>query len=201
MYRVSKDGKTFRNNRPGIAVYLFRSMVAPEESRAATDQEVEDYDAAHKAIWKRVAANMGLGRKMAEKFDIHDEHIVTNIAIDTLLRCVEGYDASLAAFSTYASRSLYRAFQRYRKHERKFEHLLDDTLGGMFSIEHEDKDMVQFIMNGLDEYDKRILLLRYWQGLSMQQLADVLGVVKSTVWADIRRILTLCRRIAKCEDF
>ena len=199
MYRVSKDGKTFRQNERGIATYLFHSGLSPQESRVATEKEIEVYDTAHKAIWETVVGNMGLGRRIAIVFNIYDEHIVTSITIDTLLRCVEGYDPAKAAFSTYASRSLYRAFQRHLRCERTTSQLPFELLGEMFFSEHGHEDVVQFLMNRLDEYDKRILLLYYWQGLSIRQLAAILGVVKSTAWADIQRILSKCRRILKCE--
>ena len=219
MYRVSKDGVTYRLNDNGVAAYLFHSWLQPKESREATQEEIKVYDTAHKAIWKKVIDNMGLGNIMASKFSIYDSHIIQPITIDTLLRCIEGYDSSRAAFSTYASRSLYRSFQRYLRYEKKLYSMPpDDEYGHMVKvygerryhktvldsvhldfIKHDDKDVVQFLMNGLDEYDRRMLSLVYWCGLSMQQLADIQGVAKSTAWIDIQRILTSCRRILQCE--
>lgn len=153
-----------------------------------------------KSTWQRVIDNMGLGAHIARIFGINDEHVINPITIDTLLKCAEGYDSAKASFSHYASRSLYRAFQRYRRYEKMTIGLPDDLEGEEFCFEHDRRDMVQLAMKGLDEYDRRVLLLYYWQGLSMQDIADLLGVVKSTVWLEIQRILTLCRRTVKCEE-
>lgn len=173
--------------------------------------------------WQIVMDNMGLGRNIAKIFNIYDESIVRDITIDTLLRCARSYDSTRRVkFSTYASRALYRAFQRYLRDVKKLYPMPSDAAAetelGILRyneqqyhktilesahfdfIERDNEEAVQFILKGLDEYDQRILLLYYWHGLSTQQLADVLGVVKSTVWKDIQRILTLCRRVARCES-
>ena len=199
MYCVTKDGDTFII-RNGMACFLYHVEEIPQEHREASQREIEQYDESHTKLWKLIADNIGLGKEVARKLGQFDEQLIRSITLDTLIRCAELYDSNNAAFSTYAKRALWRRFIDYFR--KKKDHTLPE--GYEFSVEdslHYDAcETVQYLMKGIEESDRLLLLLYYWKGLTHDEIAKVAGVSRLSICRDLKRIITSFKVKSGCEE-
>lgn len=202
-YFVSTDGETFVR-RDGQAGYLFRLSPLPQEYRPATKQEQKQYDEEHERIWSLVSGNIPLGFSIAHRyFDLYDEETINRITIDKLLQCARGYDRKLgvAKFSTYARKALYRAFQQ---ESRRKTFLRIDDVENSFSInekcEYDDVEEIEYLLKGLHPYDRSLLLLYFWKGLTYDELAVKVGSSRSGVYSDLQKAIYTCRSLANARE-
>lgn len=119
--------------------------------------------------------------------------IVHDVGIPVIVRCLRSYDPKKGKFSTYMWPSLktgFAAAMRTRYHGELNSNMPDEIK----CLELEHRDHVLYLLKGLDKYDQHLLVLHFWKGLTYEELADTLGVAKSTVCNHIRRALDRCRR-------
>jgi RNA polymerase sigma factor for flagellar operon FliA len=82
--------------------------------------------------------------------------------------------------------------------------LLEDEIGENPMVEFHKKDLKDFICRNLSKKEKLIIVLYYYEGLSMKEIADILGLTESRVCQIhskvIGRLKTQLRRL-RCEMF
>lgn len=62
-----------------------------------------------------------------------------------------------------------------------------------YTVEHEDKDEVQYILDSLDPYDASLLELYFMYELTYQEIADEIDVSKSTAMNHVKAALERAR--------
>jgi len=118
------------------------------------------------------------------------EEMTHDVGIPAILRCLERYDATKAAFSTYLWHAVRRAWWRETKRKLlqiEVEQCYDDN------PERERRDMVQYIMEGLDTHDRLLLELRFWHGFTYSELAATLKMPRASLHRYLTDLLKRCR--------
>lgn len=60
----------------------------------------------------------------------------------------------------------------------------------------ETSDYIQYLLTGLCEFHRALIVLRFFEGMSFTQMADITGMPKSTVIYHMNQALEECRRLA-----
>ena len=74
----------------------------------------------------------------------------------------------------------------WRKHEERT--ITPDDLSSLGDASREDRDLIMDIMNLPEEY-RSVILMVYWQGMTMKETAEILRISQSTI----------CRRLEKAR--
>jgi RNA polymerase sigma factor (sigma-70 family) len=150
--------------------------------------------AAHPDAWPLVQAAM----LVVQDIQGHDD----DVALPALVRAVRdfvGYDADdvRRAWRSYMRRCLHWALQK--THKSRSSHHGNETLNEDEWQElpdarvqqdvqyYELQDEVLALLSTLDEHDRLVLTLRYWVGMTLQEIADELGVCKGHVHGLVHR--------------
>lgn len=138
--------------------------------------------------WELVASCLPMTLHVAQK-KVHPLFVneaVEEVGIDTLIRCAELWDENRGKkFSTYAYRALYNSYMvwnlkrnRRRDIERKCRYVPTKYEGVMAVDIH---DYIQWLTSGLDEYQRTLLVLRFWAGMDIYEIGVRLDVPSRTV--------------------
>ena len=202
MYGISVNtGETFKK-KDDQACYLFTVMSLPREWQIADEMAIKVFETRRAAIWRVISNNMGLCWSMATKYGIYEEETIRDVGISTLLRCVRSYQVNSGVkFSTYASAALKREY--YKSQRRKYRHI--DVARLTFNdqvcteVEREALDQVQYTLKQLSVYERILLTLRFWKGLTYEELGSHFDVSKATIGSDLKSTLLKCRQILDKE--
>lgn len=146
--------------------------------------------------WALVLRHEGLALALARRFsDCNAEELAEERGRPCLERCASHFDPSRGAeFATYAYTALLREYGRAR---RTLESLPDEDEIPSDEDETSDDELVQLIVRSLDEYDREILRLRFWFGMTYLEIGEAAGVGKATAFKDVSRAIERCRVAAK----
>jgi len=176
-FTLSKDGER--------AAYAFDVRPVPKVQRSVSPRLAKAFLDQRTAIWEIVIQNTGLAYKALQILQYYGdmEEMVHEHGIPCLLRCVESFDSTKAAFSTYAMKSLIRTFLRQIKKLRATQHqpIYGYEKPYYENPELDSKDTVQYILSCLSKHDRMLLVLRYYKELTLREMADVAGVGLSTM--------------------
>lgn len=146
--------------------------------------------------WSDILKHMPLCYKVLHRLRWRGDYdeLVYDVGVPTLARCLRSYDENKGAFSTYAYKALYRSFaQAIVASKPKATSLVVDSPAVLETPELDHVDHVQYLLDGLSKYDRALLILYFWKGLNYDELAEVIGVSKSTISSHIRLALNRCR--------
>jgi len=119
---------------------------------------------------------------------------LNSIGYETLWKCSKSFDPQKAKFSTYACRSLYRAFLTHlRKEAQNFsnaksrrEDLLEDKC---FDSVDNEESVSYFLKSVKDEEEQDILHLRFWHDMSYREIAEIYGITREGMRQRFHRII------------
>lgn len=183
------------------ACYLDRITTIPAVMHPVTDAERDAFLQARDSMWKCVSDNILLAYKVAHRLKIVDIDVyVHDIGIKVLIKCWKGYDPLFGAFSTYAYTALYREFIRHRATLTKTR--LDACPESIIYriVEHTDTAVIQYILDSLSHYDRMLVEMYYWQGMSLSEIADDLCMCKGTVRNHLAKAVEACKNLAQQYD-
>ena len=165
------------------AMYITGQLCTiPGKYTEASSQSKQKHEYRLTLMWKLVQKNIGLIFHIAAKMNISKD-IAYDLGMDALIRCTTKFDPLRGyKFSTYVGRAIRNAFLDYEP--RNTVELPDDL-----TIEQTDEIDVQYAINKLSKYDKTLIILRFWKGMTYQELADTTGTVKSTIHLHIKEAL------------
>jgi RNA polymerase sigma-70 factor (ECF subfamily) len=75
----------------------------------------------------------------------------------------------------------------WRKHEERT--ITPDDLSSLGDASREDRDLIMDVMNLPEKY-RSVILMVYWQGMTMKETAETLRISQSTI----------CRRLEKARS-
>lgn len=156
-----------------------------------------------KEHWALVQEHLGLCISVAKKYGkARWPELLSDACIPAFLAAAERYDPGRGAlFSSYATTTMHGACaawfragrRRENMHERVSRFIVQSAPDeGLKQLE--DRDRVQWIMKGLSTYDVNLLFLRYVHDLDLQEIADEIGVHKTTVMRQINKALDRAAR-------
>lgn len=157
-------------------------------------------------VWARVHTNRGLCwtvlHGMARRGHFTDTDWPDTIGLDALHRASRAWDGYTSAFSTYAYRAvLYAYIQASKKHRVTYvsDKYLNSFPAPIDSDEHDTSDHIQYLLSQLCEMDRLVIIARFYGGMTYEEMADELGLVKATVHGYVKSALKKMRRIAARE--
>ena len=188
-YFTDEKGHTFRLTSEGRAAYpLGVEDVSP--ARPATPAELFKFKRRQIAVWAVVQRFLPLCYKLAKG----SEELVHEVGIPCVLNCLAQHDPlGAASFGTYLYSALRRRYAGWYRRPQTVEQFQERAA----IPEPEFDDTVQYIMDRLDEYDRALLVLRFWEGMTLQEIADVIGSSKATVSVELRRALERARDVRR----
>ncbi len=135
---------------------------------------------------------------MALHFKAPDpEELVHAVGIPTILKCLARYNPlGAASFGTYLYIALRHGYVGWFRSRRRL--VVEQAEGEErpAPAEQELDDTVQYILEGLAPYDRALLALRFWEGLTLQEIADAIGCSKTTASGDLQTALKNARTSA-----
>jgi len=150
--------------------------------------------------WRLVVDNMGLCWWALAKLGGADEALVCDVGLPTLQRCAELWDEQ-RPFALYAKRALFleyaKAMRRARRMGARMRPLSDDARALDEAPTLDCRDEVLTIMGRLSRYDRMLLLMRYWGGMTYDDIGQELGVPKPTVADQVRKALRRARALGR----
>lgn len=190
------QGRVFHMTRDGYACYMTKVCTLPHEYEEASPAAAKQYRAAHTHLWATVQkytpfAYFVLTKKMRYRGDADD--MVHDHGIPTLMRCAEKWDVTLGTFMSYAYVALIRAYDAAWKSK-------DPELvyfEGQYTthVELETRDLVQYIMEGLSDYDRELFQDYYGRGLTQEEMSKKRGIARATVNLHIKTALLKARKL------
>lgn len=139
--------------------------------------------------------------------DVADE--VISIAFEKAFLRLDLYDPSKGAFSTWLFRIVSNVMTDYfRRKNVRHEVAWMDTLDTFFAengspednvLHKEECSVLYTALEKLKPRDKNVLMLKYWQGLSNQEIAEMVGVTAGNVSVIIHRAIAELRGCMKKE--
>lgn len=184
------------------AVYLFEHRAVPKRKRKASSADIEAFMFARNLIWSAVTNNIGLAYAVAKRFPFQwREELVSEVGIPCLCRAALNYNKDMGSFSNYAMQWLRRRMYEWVKTKRAEQPLEDLRERSIVdSSKHDHRDAVLYALNGLPEYERMLLRLYFWEGLTYDDIALVAGVAKSTVSRHILLALKKCKHALRTSS-
>jgi len=199
----SSTGEVFRLTADGKAAYAAGISDAPRHKRKATPADIRRYELQHAVVWDIVQQFLPLAKAIAFKLSGRvDMEMVHDVGIPVIVRCTQLFDPTRGEFKPYVSQALKRRFFDHLRHrlklQRRQEELVDRyAKDDQRFVELEDADLVSTIVGSLGEYERALIDLYYFKGLTMQEIADTAGCAKSTISNAIKQALSGVRERLK----
>lgn len=179
------SSQVFWLNDEGRAVYVDQIREPPKIMRDVTADEAVEYLREQSELWSQITRHLNLVFWLLHrKRERYDEDEVREVAIPTCMRCLAGWDREKGEFSTYFSRAFFIEYRRMQArkrrdaaretNDRKCHH--DDL------AKHDAVLDVQWLLSRLSKQDASILVLYFWYGLTYLEIAETIGMSKSTVF-------------------
>ena len=167
----------------------------PAKRRTATPAERARFKKRRAAVWAVVQRFLPLCYKLVPPGQDRDE-VVHEAGIPCVLDCLRCHDPTgKAGFGTYLYAALRRRYLGWLRSRRRA--VAEQKYEREAPPEPELDDTVQYILEGLDEYDRGLLVLKYWEGLTLQEIADAVGCSKATISVDVQRALRKARNVGR----
>ena len=175
--------------------------------RGATNCEVAAFVASRAVAWAVVADSLPIARAVLRTVGL-DECTISDVGIPALAKAWRAYDPDRGSWKAFAQRVVKIEAVVYRKRTeldrkkaREFSldvwRALDD--GTALQRDHKDEGElspdVGYILERLSEEDRLVLVLRFWGNLSLPEIAEVMGFVKSGAWLRVKRALERAREV------
>lgn len=152
-------------------------------------------------LWSLVVDNMALCGSIAQRFKplisyITIEELVTGPGMSALIRCARSWDKDKGKFLTYAWKPIYRSMARYisvtcKKHVTE----IQDTEPDVDAREKNEAIIDAYnILSNVPEFDRIILLMRYWQCKTLEEIGTFFGCSKTQAYIYIKEALEQCRQ-------
>jgi len=146
--------------------------------------------------WEVIVENLPMCYDLLRRLRIPSQDwddMAYGIGLETVHRARQRWDPERARWGTY----LYRALRNeYLKElgRRRLETvpLVNDVV--QKEPEQDVGEAIQYVWTRLDEYERALLVLRFWQDLTFEEIAGVLGVTKSTVHYQLSAVLRKARK-------
>lgn len=156
--------------------------------------------------WELVASCLPMTLHVAQK-KVHPNFVdeaVAEVGVDTLIRCAQLWDSRRGKkFSTYAYRALYNQYMVWNlaRNKRRFKEYVHYRVPakyqGMMAIDR--RDYIQWLTSDLDEYQRTLLVLRFWAGMNIDEIGVQLGIPSRTVLRHFNLALEKCKEKTCCE--
>jgi RNA polymerase sigma factor (sigma-70 family) len=123
-----------------------------------------------------------------------DPHDISSISMATLWRCVQRYDKTKGTkFTSYLYQQLLYAFKNELK-KRKLEFCCDS----LEKISDEKTKQEAFdILNSLPQKTKKLLEQRYYDNMTMTEIAEANGYSRETARRRLKNAITTCEKMVK----
>jgi RNA polymerase sigma-70 factor (sigma-E family) len=125
-----------------------------------------------------------------------DWHLAEDLAQETLLRMYGVWRRVTRSGSPdgYARRTLVNLYRSTLRRPSRREHLTEVVPERAAPSEsHDERDVLLAALAGLGGSQRAIVVLRYWEDLSVAEVAEVLGVSQGTVKSQASRALATLR--------
>jgi RNA polymerase sigma factor (sigma-70 family) len=123
-----------------------------------------------------------------------DQHDISSISMATLWRCIERYDSTKGTkFTSYLYQQLLYAFKNELK-KRKLEFCCDS----IEKISDEKTRQEAFdILNSLPQKTKKLLEQRYYDNMTMTEIAEANGYSRETARRRLKNAINACQKMTK----
>jgi RNA polymerase sigma-70 factor (sigma-E family) len=126
-----------------------------------------------------------------------DWHLAEDLAQETLMRlyAVWGRVAQAGAPDAYARRTLINLYRSTLRRPSRREYLTDvmPELAAVQSGSHDEREVLIRALAELGQSQRAVVVLRYWEDLSVAEVAEVLGLSQGTVKSQASRALASLR--------
>jgi len=194
-YLTDGNGDTFSLTEEGRAAYPLGVRNLPSKHRTATPVERAGFKKRRSAVWAVVQRFLPMCYKLVPPHLDRDE-VVHEAGIPCVLDCLRCHDPTgKAGFGTYLYAALRRRYVGWLRSPRRA--VAEQKYERAAAPEPEVDDTVQYILERLDEYDRGLLVLKYWEGLTLVEIADAVGCSKATISVDLQHALRKARNVRR----
>ena len=151
--------------------------------------------------WDLVINNLPLARAVAASHTtsrVTIDELVWGVGLNTLIKCSRTWRVDgEAKFTTYAWGSLHKAMSKFVTKYRflsldaeSFAEIVDPSTP-LNTVSHD----AYSILEKLDLFDRLLLMMRYWQGMTMPEIAEQLGCSKVSVHKYLGEAIERCQQV------
>ncbi len=194
--RFYTDEETFRVTN-GRASFLFDVEDLPISAHCASEIEISDYELYHAMIWKKIQDHLPLCYSIAKKFPVDSEILVSDVGIPLMLNALRTFDPKRGEFTSYIYRLLHSRYSRYVQVSQREVAMVILDIAQVEIMQHDDADLVLYLMKCLNEEERIMIVMRFWKGLTYEEIAIQFNVVKSTVYRVLKKALAKCDKQSK----
>lgn len=193
---VDSCGDTFEVTPSGT----HREVVegAPEgDVRPATGSEVAAFLASRESAWAVIVETLPMTRAILASAGLRNDSYESDVAIPAIAKAWRAYDPERGSWKGLVRRVLWHDILSATRRARIREFSLDGDYQD--DGEREVPDVV-YILDRLCEQDRSLLVLRFWFDLTLDEIAEVMGFVKSGAWLRVKRALEKAREVVDDEE-
>lgn len=133
---------------------------------------------------------------VANKYNVLDPHDVESIKHDCLWQALINYDDTKnSKFSSFLFQNLHYAFRTACKQLKQNKERTNHNFGGIPARSSQTEDFVYDILDQLPEFERKLLINRYIDGISLQQLSDNLSCNIEAVRSHLLRARNLAKKL------
>lgn len=194
-YVVDEEGDVFEV-RPSGTYREAEEGVPAGKTREATEEEVAAFVLRRVKAWEKIIETLPLARSILHRAGLTDEQEY-DVAIPAIARAWRKFDPDRGEWRGFIRRVLWHdLLSAWRRVKIVTSELHDDIPE---PGEREVPDVV-YILDKLSEQDRSLLLLRFWGGLKLDEIASVMGFVKSGAWLRVKRAVERAREVVYDEE-
>lgn len=187
MHIVDECGDTFEVLSSGT----FREVDERKpvgDVRPATSREVMEFNSRRTEAWAKIVETLPLARQM-----LRGAGRSNDLAIPAIAKAWRAYDPDRGSWRGLVRRTLWHDIIRPGRAKIK-EQPLEEWMDIETRSEREFPNVV-YILDRLPEQDRLLILLRFWSGMKLDDIADIMGVSKAGAWLQVKRAVEKARKI------
>lgn len=190
---VSTDG-CFTITDDGRAAYLYDVRDKPDVYRKATELEIQLFQLQKAELWALVEKYTPLAYRIAYKFfKYNGDYFASTVGVDAIIDAHRRYKGNTNVAS-YIRNELRYAYMKasWNNHTVKTWPQIED-------IDNDDREYVYNLLSKLPKYERMLLELYFFKGLTYEQIAILRGCTKSTILNHVKHAIALCQSFVKQE--
>lgn len=161
--------------------------------RDATSREVEEFKRRRVDAWVFVTEKTPYAKKCLVSAGLPSPQMMSDVGVPALCKAWRVFDSSRGSWRGLVRRIIWCDILKFRS--------LRDPYIQMDLPEQGERNVpdVKYILEKLPEDQRLILILRFWEGMKLEEIAKVMGFVKSGAWLRVKRALERAREVVDNE--